>query len=364
MKLNKCLLTIIASCLVLFMSGIIQENVQAANTANTTQPAAAGHTDVNSPKPKIVFENRLLDFGKIGRQTAPSGEFKFSNKGNAVLEISKVSQCCGIVTTLEKNKYEPGEKGVIKVSYNAGTALGKIARQPIVYSNDPGEPNFVLSVMADIVDKVSSQPDRLKLFLDEDNARCPKVTLISNDKKPFSIRGIQSTGNCITAKFDPNTKGTELALDLKVDMAKLQQNLKGNLDIIITHPETSLVIIPYDVVSKYTVNPPQIIALNADAGVPITRKVWVFNNYNQAFEIESITSKNNYITILSQSKVNEGYQFEIQINPPPSEGKRNFSDELNIQIKKGEKIKIDCNGYYNNPPKTADQQPKTEKPGN
>jgi hypothetical protein len=365
MKLNKSLLIIIASCSVLLMNGIIQENIRAANTTNTTQPtyAAAVHPDANSPKPRIVFENRLLDFGKIGRQTAPSGQFKFTNTGNAVLEISNVSQCCGIVTTLEKNIYKPGEKGYIKVSYNAGTLLGKIARQPIVSSNDPVEPNLILSVMAEIVDKVSCQPDRLKLFLDEDNARCPKVTLTSNDKQPFSIRGIQSTGNCITAKFDPNTKGTELIVDLKVDMKKLQQNMKGNVDIIVTHPETSLVIISYDVLSKYTFNPPQIITLNADAGVPIIRKVWVFNNYNQEFEIESVTSKNNYFTVLSQSKVNNGYQFEVQITPPPSEGKRNFSDELYIQIKKGEKIKIDCNGYYNTPT-TTEQQPKTVKPGN
>ncbi len=353
MKRSKNYLIIIASCSILLLSGIVQENVQAAST-NTTKPAAtAGISGNNLPKPKIVFENRLLDFGKIGRQSTPTGEFKFTNTGNAVLEISKVSQCCGVVTTLEKNKYEPGEKGVIKVSYTANALVGKIARQPVVYSNDPVEPNLTLSIIAEIVDKVSSQPDKLKLFLDEENARCPAVTLVSNDKQPFTISGIQSTGNCITASFDPNAKGTELKVDLKVDMEKLQKNLKGNIDIIITHPETKLVTIPYDVLSKFTLNPPMIIALNTDPGVPVVRKVWVFNNYNQEFEIDSVTSKNNHIALLSQGKVNNGYQFEIQITPPPAQGKRNFSDELYIQIKGGEKLKIDCNGYYN-PPKSTE----------
>src|SRR5512135_2642629 len=129
MKHNKRILIITAFCTLLLLSGIFQSKVQAANT-NTTKPApaAADKPGNNLPKPRIVFENRLLDFGKIGRQSTPSGEFKFSNTGNAALEISKVSQCCGIVTSLEKSKYEPGEKGVIKVSFTAGALTGMIAR--------------------------------------------------------------------------------------------------------------------------------------------------------------------------------------------------------------------------------------------
>ena len=52
---------------------------------------------------------------------------------------------------------------------------------------------------------------------------------------------------------------------------------------------------------------------------PIVRKIWVFNNYNQDFDIESVTSKNGYFTVLSKSKVANGYQFDIQLTPPPSE---------------------------------------------
>ncbi len=350
MKFNKSFLFALTACSILLFNCSFS---QAVND-NSAQPGAPASeiSGNNIPKPRIVFESKLLDFGKIGPETKPGGEFKFTNTGNAVLEITRVSQCCGIVTSLEneKSKYEPGEKGVIKVTYNAATRTGMISRQPIVYSNDPIEPNLVLTVTAEIVNKVTAQPDSLKLFLDEENAKCPKLTISSIDKQPFSITGIQSTGNCITAEYDPNKSASEFVIDFKVDVAKLQQNIKGNVDVVITHPEMSLITIPFDVLSRFTVTPSLIIALNANPGEPVVRKIWVYNNYNQKFDIESVSSKNNYFTVLSEGRVNDGYQFEVQLIPPPAEGKSHFADELYIQVKGGERLKIDCNGYYT-PPK-------------
>ncbi len=258
MKFNKKYLLVLAFCSVLLSGSVFAEQAGDANNSTGSGTSAAEISNNNIPKPRIVFENKIIDFGKIGPQVKVTGEFKFRNTGNAVLEISKISQCCGIVTTLEneKSKYEPGEKGVIKVSYTSIPITGKIVRHPIVYSNDPVDSNAVLTVSVEIVNKVTAKPDTLNLFLDEENAKCPKLTLTSIDNQSFSIRGIKSTGDCITATFDPNMKAASFVLDLKVDMKKLEQNMKGDLDIIITHPEMNLITLHYDVLSKYSVVPP------------------------------------------------------------------------------------------------------------
>ncbi|MBN1974712.1 MAG: DUF1573 domain-containing protein [Sedimentisphaerales bacterium] len=353
MQLNKNFLLIISLCSLLLLFCNLPVHTQAVNS-NTTQPdnPVAENPGSSVHGARIVFDNKILDFGKIGTETRPSGEFKFTNTGNAVLEITQVSQCCGIVITYEKSKYQPGENGLLKVLCTATAQTGKISRIPIVYSNDPVEPNLALMITAEIVNKVIAQPDRLKLFLDEDNTKVHKITISSTDKQPFTIKDIKSTGNCITAAYESNLKATEFEIDFKVDMVKLQQNMRGNVDISITHPEMSLLTIPFDVLSRFTFEPLMILVLNAEPGKPEVRKIWVFNNYNQEFEIESISSKNNYITVLSEGKVNDGYQFEVQITPPPGGDKRSFSDELYILIKDREKLKIDCNGYYT-PPKTT-----------
>jgi len=350
MKINRIFLLAITFSLVLFSCNAPKQNEVTNNdTINSESISGEELPDENISGPRIVFENKLLEFGKIGPDSKASGEFKFRNVGNSVLEIESVSQCCGVVITYDKTKYQPGEKGAIKASYTANKQAGKISRIPIVTSNDPVEPTVNLLLTAEVVNKVVTQPESLKLFLDEDNAACPKLVVQSTDGKPFAIRDIKSTGNCIDAECDPNLKATEIVLDLKANVEKLKQNKEGYVDIIVTHPEMSVVTLPFDVVSRFTIHPPKITALNTDPGVVVVRKIWVYNKYNKDFEVESITSQNNYISVLSEGKVENGYQFEIQITPPPTDGKTYFHDELNIQIKDGEKLKVDCDGFYNPP---------------
>lgn len=354
MKLNITFLLVIS----VFSFGLLScSSTEPAKTAgnNAIQPdkpvketPAAAVTPVKEPASKLVFESKLLELGQIGPETKATGEFRFTNEGNAALEIRKVSQCCGVAISYEKNKYEPGEKGVINVTYTANKQAGKIIRNPIVSSNDPSDPNITLMMTAEVVNKVVTKPESLKLFLDEDNAGCPKLTVSSIDGQAFAVRGIQSTGNCITAQVDPNVKGTQIVLDLKADIEKLRQNKTGYVDVIVTHPEMSIVSLPFDVLSRFSVIPPQITKLDVDVNVPYERDIWVYNKYDQRFEVESISSKNNYITVVEGSKtvVNDGYQFKIQILPPPRAGKTSFNDELYIQIKNGEKLKVECSGYY------------------
>jgi len=302
--------------------------------------------DPNQPSPKIKFEKVTLDFGKVGPGTKSQGEFKFTNAGDEVLKISKVGDCCGVVTKLEKNEYAPGESGILKTTYSAPVRTGPQMRQLVVHSNDKTNPGVRLTVKAEVVAKIACKPDKLKLLFDEENAGCGKLTVSSLDGRPFAITGIRSTGNCITAKFDPTVKATEFVLDLKVDMEKIEKNQKGSIDINLTHPEGKIANVRYDVVPKYTINPQILVFFNAEPKKPIMRKLWIFNNYEQDFEIESTSSKNNTIKVISKNKVNNGYQFEIEITPPEQKNERRFSDVFNIDIKGGEKKAIPCNGYY------------------
>ena len=302
--------------------------------------------DSNQPSPKIKFEKVVLDFGKVGPGTKSTGEFKFTNTGEGVLKITKIGDCCGVVTKLEKKEYAPGDSGVLKVIYNASIRTGKAPRQLVVHNNDKSNPSARLTIKAEIVAKITCKPEKLTLFLDEENAGCGKLTINSLDNQPFAITGIRSTANCITADFDPTVKATEFLLDLKVDMEKLQQNQKGSIDISLTHPEGKMTFVRFDVVPKYSVNPPLIIVFNAEAQKPIKRKVWILNNYKEDFEIESTSSKENTIKVINQSKVNNGYQFEVEIIPPEQQDQLRFTDIFNINIKGGEKQAVSCNGYY------------------
>jgi hypothetical protein len=298
--------------------------------------------------PKITFESLVYDFGEVGPSVENEGEFKFTNTGEGLLKITKVARCCGVVTKLDKMEYTPGESGTLKVLWNSGPLESIMKKNIIVHSNDPNNPATSLTIKAKVVLKVAWEPKKLNLFLDENNAGCPKITISSTDNCPFSITEFKSTADCITADFDPNVERTEFVVEPKVDMEKLQENLRGRVNINLSLPQGNLATIPYSVLPKYTVNPPLIIIFNAEPEKPILRTISVLNNYHKDFEIESLTSENNIVAlkVQEQKKINNGYQLEVEITPPAAKGKTKFTDSLSLNIKGGEKLPIRCNGYY------------------
>jgi hypothetical protein len=299
-------------------------------------------------RPEIKFESMVYDFGEVGPNAKQTGQFEFTNVGEGLLKITKVGQCCGVKTKLDKMEYEPNESGQLKVEWNSGPQESKMARKLVVHSNDPNAPATNLTIKAKVVLQIDWKPKRLKLFLDEDNAGCPKVTISSVDKRPFSITGFKSTADCITVDFDPAEESTEFVLQPKVDTEKLQKNLKGRIDISLNHPQGKTATILYSVLPKYTVNPPLLIIFNAEPDKPIVRTISILNNYKKDFEIESLSSEHDIVSVKIQEKkkINNGYQLEVAITPPAAGGKTKFTDQLSVKIKDGEKLPIRCNGYY------------------
>jgi hypothetical protein len=297
--------------------------------------------------PKIMFEQVVYDFGEIGPGTKKTGEFKFTNAGNSLLKITSVEECCGCVSKqLSKKEYAPGESGTIEVECRAGQQSGILRRQVHVNSNDKATPRVTLTIKATIVQRVSFQPDRLNLLLKSD-ANCPSITLTSLDGKPFSIKRFKSTGDCITADVDYSVEATKFVLQPKLDVERLRKGLNGVIEISLTHPECDTVAIPFNTLSAFEVNPPLIIVFNAEPQKPIERDLWVLNNYGVDFEVESASSQSNIITVSSQQKINNGYQFKLVITPPEAlANQRIFTDVFSVNIKGGEKLTVTCRGFY------------------
>ncbi|MGB2863568.1 MAG: DUF1573 domain-containing protein [Sedimentisphaerales bacterium] len=315
--------------------------------------------------PEIKFEKMIYDFGEIGPSAKQTGEFKFTNVGEGLLKITKVGKCCGVVPRLDKMEYKPGESGALKVEWNSGPRESTMTRQLVVHSNDPNTPATNLTIKAKVVLQIDWEPKRLKLFLDEENAGCSKITISSVDNQPFSITGIKSTADCITADYDPSVKATKYVLEPKVDSEKLQKSLKGRINISLDHPKGNAAVVLYSVLPKYTVNPPLLIIFNAEPNKPIVRKISVLDNYGKDFEIESVSSKNGIVAmkILEKKKIRNGYQLDVEITPPADEGKTRFTDLFSVSIKGGETLPIRCNGYYTKRKAKAKTQESTlEKP--
>lgn len=104
--------------------------------------------------PKIVFKENAHDFGNVPRGPELQYNFKFTNKGNAVLKIERVQTTCGCTgaNVGDKTEYKKNESGEIKVTFNTQGRSGHQEKIISVFSNDPECPQKDLKVICNVGD--------------------------------------------------------------------------------------------------------------------------------------------------------------------------------------------------------------------
>ena len=80
----------------------------------------------------IKFDKTTVDFKNFHESKVQTGEFTFTNTGDKPLVIQQAFGSCGCtVATPPKDPIAPGEKGVIKVSYNGKGKFKGFFKKPI-----------------------------------------------------------------------------------------------------------------------------------------------------------------------------------------------------------------------------------------
>lgn len=315
------------------------------NNRLTTGSGAKG------PSPKITFEKKAYDFGEVGVNTTRTDPIKFSNTGDALLKITRVEGCCGVHVKPDKTELKPGETGTLEMKWTAKRIPTTMMWRVVIQSNDRTNPQVILTMTAKLVQRIACEPEWLRLCMEKENAGCPKLTIRSLDKRPFSIKGIKSTADCITADYDPSKEATEFVLEPKVSMEKLKQNLQGRILFELSHPEGREVTVLFDVLPKYTMTPQLLIIFDAEPGKPMIKKIKVTSNFGEQPDVESVSSKDDQFAVkmLGQKVLPKGScEVEVEITPkaPSVEGKTVYTDTFSFNLKNGEELSITCNAYY------------------
>ena len=101
--------------------------------------------------PIMYFNDTQHDFGKLHEGDVVDYTFSFQNKGNENLDIRNVKTSCGCTAALVSSKtIEPGKEGTLKVELDTKNHVGKMSRRITIYSNDPTNPDMVLTIFADV----------------------------------------------------------------------------------------------------------------------------------------------------------------------------------------------------------------------
>jgi hypothetical protein len=316
--------------------------------------------------PRITFEKTSYDFGDIVPEKKYKHQFTFKNTGTTSLKIVNVQPCCGtVVTGVEAGQvYAPGKSGALEFEFTSGQQPGSIARTIYITTNDPVLKTVGLEYKAEITRQVAYEPTTLRLFLRRENGGAGDLTITSSTGQPFSVTGFRSTADCITAKFDPSVKDTRFVLKLSADMEKLKQHKLGRVEVLLTHPGCKTLSLDYDVLPEFTFNPSQLIAFNLKPGVPAQKELWIQANYDDDFELESVTSKNGMLKVVDKEKVKLApgltvgqapgaadqkearYQYKLKLEIVPPNERAPLSDMLQVTIKGGGMWPIEYRGFY------------------
>ena len=103
-----------------------------SNTADNQ----TGHAQDTTGTPRIEFQEKKFDFGKLNRGESVSHTFTFTNTGNADLVITNANASCGCtVPKYSKEPISPGEQGSIEIVFNSSGFRGNQYKTIRVYSN-------------------------------------------------------------------------------------------------------------------------------------------------------------------------------------------------------------------------------------
>lgn len=105
------------------------------------------HLAGQAGRPKLVFKEKVWDFGRIKQGEVVTHEFVFRNEGTAPLKITRVTTSCGCTAALvSANEVGPGQEGRLKVSFDSRGYYDRVIKYIYFESNDPEQPRVELTI--------------------------------------------------------------------------------------------------------------------------------------------------------------------------------------------------------------------------
>lgn len=104
----------------------------------------------DNEKAEFKFNEEKHDFGKIPQGTPVTTIFEFTNVGKEPLILSDVRPTCGCtIAAYTKTPVKSGEKGIIKITYNAAAVMP--FNKTIVVTSNAKTPTKYLNIVGEVV---------------------------------------------------------------------------------------------------------------------------------------------------------------------------------------------------------------------
>lgn len=284
-----------------------------------------------------VFEEGSFDFGAVLQGQSIERVFRFQNKGNKTLVITRVKSSCGCTfPALKSRVYKPGQKGELTVTFDSKSRVGPQNKTITIESNDPNQPRITLTLFGTIIvpprPVINIQPESIALGQAQKDSEREFSFLLSNTgQKRLKIKVLQKDPGITLSPKGPwdLPSGATLIQRAKLKVDKSQSGLvKRFIYFSSNDPENN--IKPLEIrayippgktpklnLSQYQLNFGWIKAPNRVS----TRTLKIFNNGPTPLVIKSVESNSPHLQCqLSSSNILSFQSTTLTIklkNPPP-----------------------------------------------
>jgi len=256
-------------------------------------------------EPRLEFEQPTFDFGEVDQGEKVKASFAFKNSGDGPLDILKVVPTCGCTTAeLDKKQYQPGESGIISVTFNTQRFPGKVTKRITVESNDPNRPRTSVTLKGNVTVDIRYAPNSL-FFADARMGQSATHEININTGRMANLElsdvEVNIQPECLNARV-VQVDATHARLVVTADGSKFpsqKSQINGTLSFQTNSKAQKTIRIPISIRIQRPIatSPRSVYMFASKEGKPREVTVKVRSTDNSNFQILGVESNSEFISI-------------------------------------------------------------------
>lgn len=282
------------------------------------------HNEKILGKPKIVFEEKTYDFGKIYIGEIVEHGFKFKNHGSGELIITGVKSSCGCTAALvSKSNLLKGEDGEVKIKFNPGRFIGRVTKSVTVNSNDPENPTYKLTITGEIIEEVCVNPKQINFGIIRKGDSCTRnIEVKTTPELNIEVKKVESPNPYITITQNKTAENNIYNYQVSIGKYDYIGKFNGIVFIYTSSNRQERIDIPFsgEVVGDVTFYPEILSFGNIKKNQDVNRTV-IVNFVNKDVKIEKIEADPSVINYAVSDLNNSSKKIDIKLGKDITIGK-------------------------------------------
>ena len=287
---------------------------QSPKPAGQSGVSAAAEASGAGPKAQIV--NPVYDFGTVLGGQHVNHSFTVRNIGTKDLILNGVKTSCGCTAAAPSiNRVPPGGDSQIAVTFDTHFQKGHRERTITVYSNDPANPNLLMTLQGNVEVEVEAAPADVMFGKVHQGTEATREVLISDlakGSKGFNVGPLSNSSANIKVASESRKDGKPGAI-LKVTLLKSMPigQFDDSIDVV-NNRKPIQVHVSGIVTGDLTLNPAQVSFGIVPSKQSVVRILRLTNEGSHAVNVLGVSSTDQSV-IASVEPVRPGKEYKITV---------------------------------------------------